>query len=729
MMKNRMAKERKVLAEQFGKQARWVVWKYETLKGKKTKIPYHIKGKKASSTDKKTWVDYAAAAKAANDASLGFDGLGLVFTPSQTLLGIDIDHAIEGKEVTHPLKKQIEELIAKADTYCELSPSKEGIHLFLQLDEPYKLKANKKAPYELYTSGRYFTVTNTPFGEIKNVRTVSIDELEGLLSIIEYPWDKDVGADSKSHAHTPIASAPTSLVDPLDDKKVLQKMFASKNGEAIKQLYDGDISEYGKDASKADMAITSHLAFWCRRDKTQMERLWMGSPLGSREKTQKRIDYRSRTLDFAIKNCKEIYTPPLQSSSVLDLLYTLDGQKRKQYTQNTENMCRILRKYPDFAGRFRYDAFKNVYEIKPVGSNDWRDYQDTDAIDMQTRISILFPVFQKVGKDMLYDAIMKVCQENSFDSAIDYVKSLKWDEVPRLDTWLQKVYGAPDDVYHKAVGANWMKGMVKRIMVPGCKFDYVMVLEGKQGSKKSTSLAILGGAWHVETTMSTDTKDFFMQFQGKTIIEFSEGETLSRTEVKRLKAIITMQTDKFRPPYGRVSMDFPRRCVFAMTTNQDEYLKDETGNRRWLPVRVMLPQADVAWLAENKDQLYAEAYHRVIEKNETVYEFPEVETALEQHKRRIEDPNLDAVQDWYYSALTSVQRGEGITTFQVYRDALHNGFSPRPMTKYEEMTIADMLKNFMNLEKRRTMIDTKRAWKWYNPREGIKDLMPASLAF
>lgn len=330
---------------------------------------------------------------------------------------------------------------------------------------------------------------------------------------------------------------------------------------------------------------------------------------------------------------------------------------------------------------------------------------------------------------MLYDAIMKVCQENSFDSAIDYVKSLKWDEVPRLDTWLQKVYGAPDDVYHKAVGANWMKGMVKRIMVPGCKFDYVMVLEGKQGSKKSTSLAILGGAWHVETTMSTDTKDFFMQFQGKTIIEFSEGETLSRTEVKRLKAIITMQTDKFRPPYGRVSMDFPRRCVFAMTTNQDEYLKDETGNRRWLPVRVMLPQADVAWLAENKDQLYAEAYHRVIEKNETVYEFPEVETALEQHKRRIEDPNLDAVQDWYYSALTSVQRGEGITTFQVYRDALHNGFSPRPMTKYEEMTIADMLKNFMNLEKRRTMIDTKRAWKWYNPREGIKDLMPASLAF
>lgn len=717
---------KKTLAEQFGKQQRWVVWKYETVKGKKTKIPYHPDGKKASSTDKKTWVDYQAAADAANEPKLKFDGVGLVFTPTMTLIGIDIDHCITAGKITHPLKKQIQKLIDEADTYCELSPSQEGMHLFLQLEAPYKLKANKKAPYELYTKGRYFTVTNTPFGPLKKVRTVSIDELEAILFIIGYPWTGPATISSELAKNEQLPSS----IDALDDKQVLQKMFNAKNGEAIKQLYDGDISDYGKDASKADMAFASHLAFWCRRNKAQMQRLWLGSPLGSREKTQKRLDYRSRTLDAAIKNCSQVYTPPLQSSKLLDLLYTTDGQGKKMYTQNTENMCRILRKLPEFSERFRFDAFRNAYELRDFKTEEWRDYEDTDAIDLQIRISILFPVFQKVGKEMMYDAIMKVSKEHEFDSAADFIRSIKWDETPRLDTWLTEVYGVPADVYHRAVGSNWLKGLVKRIIMPGCKFDYVLVLEGKQGSKKSTSLSVLGGDWHVETTMSTESKDFFMQFQGKCIVEFSEGETLSRTEVKRMKAIITMQSDKFRPPYGRVSIDFPRRCVFAMTTNQEEYLKDETGNRRWLPVAVKVPQANVEWLAMNRDQLFAEAYERVINKNETVYEFPEAETTAEQHKRRISDPNLDAITDWYWSVLKPGERAEGITVYQVMRDALHAGFLSRPMTKYEEMTIADILKNFLTLERRRVMEDNKRAWKWYNGIDVKKlEAVPSSLAF
>lgn len=718
---------RKVLKEQFGAQQRWVVWRYSTVKGKRTKIPYHPNGKKASSTDKKTWVTYAQASEVANESKNGFDGLGLVFTPSQTLLGLDLDHVIENGNITHPLKEQIQKFIEAANTYCELSPSKEGLHLFLQLEEPLKLKANKRAPYELYTSGRYFTVTNTPFGECKDVRTVSIEEAEALLAILEYPWDKKEAQPNKEEN-----IGTNSLIEPLTDRQVLDKMFASKNGDDIKKVYDGDASEHGNDLSKADMSLCAHLAFWCRRDKEQMLRIWLASPLGSREKTQKRIDYRSRTCDFAIANCKEVYTPPLQSSSVLDLLYTLDSEKRKNYTQNTENMCRILRKLPEFAGCLRYDVFKNVYEIKV--NDAWRDLQDTDAIDIQTKISILFTAFQKVGKDMVYDAIMKVSMENQIDSARDWVKSLKWDGVERLDLWLHHTYGVIDNTYHRAVASNIIKGLVKRIVMPGCKFDYVLVLEGRQGSRKSTSLAILGSptgaSWHVETTMSTETKDFFMQFQGKAIIEFSEGETLSRTETKRLKAIITMQSDKFRPPYGRVSVDFPRRCIFAMTTNQEEYLKDETGNRRWLPVKVMLPQANTAWLAENVQQLYAEAYERVINKNETVYEFPEEETALEQHKRRIEDPNLDSVTDWYYNILTPEQRADGITIHQVMRDALHGGFFTKPMTKYEEMSIADILKNFLNLERRRVMIETKRAWKWYNNRDvKVEEMVPSSLEF
>lgn len=710
---------RRVLAEQFGKQQRWVCWRYEELKGKKTKIPYAINGKKASSTDKKTWCDYAAAAEAANKDNT-FDGVGLVFTPSQILLGIDIDHCVKGKSVDHPLKKQIERFIKAADTYCELSPSKEGLHLFLQLDEAFTPKHNKKAPYELYTKGRYFTVTNESFGPIKNVRTVTIAEVEKLLEIIEYPWTKEVEAESPRSDNAGQNAASASLVDALDDKQVLNKMFASKNGEDIKRLYDGDISDYGDDASKADMALTAHLAFWTAKNKTQMEKLWLGSPLGSREKTKTRLDYRTRTLDAAIKHCKEVYTPPLHASKSLDLLFTLTKDKEKIYTQNTENMCRILRKHPEFAGQFKFDVFKSVlfYKNKPL--------QDSQIIDVQSRIAILFSVFGKVGKEMVYDAIIKVSNENEFDSAADYIKALKWDGAPRLDSWLMHTYGTPEDTYHKAVGSNWLKGLVKRIIEPGCKFDYVLVLEGKQGAKKSMSLSVLGGDWHSETTMSTDNKDFFMQFQGKAIIEFSEGETMSRTEVKKMKAIITTQVDRYRAPWGKVSMDYPRRCVFAMTTNQDEYLKDETGNRRWLPVTVRLPHANIEWLAENRKQLFAEAHYRLVEKKETVYDFPEAETIAEQHKRRVEDPNFEVVQDWYYTQLTPTQRAAGVTILQVVREALHQGFGGS-ITKGEQMSVAVILREFMDLDRRQVMDEGKRQVKWFSKIE--EELVPSSLAF
>ncbi len=313
---------------------------------------------------------------------------------------------------------------------------------------------------------------------------------------------------------------------------------------------------------------------------------------------------------------------------------------------------------------------------------------------------------------MTYDAIIKVSKEHVYDSARDFITSVKWDETPRLASWLTTVYGAPNDKYHQAAGSNWLKGLVKRICEPGCKFDYVLVLEGEQGVRKSTSLAVLGGDWYVETTMSTDTKDFFMQFQGKAIIEFSEGETLNRTEVKRMKAIITTQFDKYRPPYGRISQDFPRRCVFAMTTNQDQYLKDETGNRRWLPVRVELPTANVEWLKDNREQLFAEAYHRLFTLNETVYEFPEEETRQAQNMRRISDPNTELIADWYCNKLNPEQREAGITIDMVYKDALNGGFTSKAKTKWEEMSIANVLKNELNLIKRFSMRNGLRASFW-----------------
>lgn len=710
-------------------QKRWVVWNFEEVNGRKTKVPYTTTNRHASSTDPKTWTTYDVASKAAQF----FDGIGVIFTPDQKLLGIDIDHVLDDdKNIVGEQSDQIKDLIKKCNTYTEYSPSGTGLHLYLFIEEALPLTGgNKSAPWEIYTSGRFFTVTeNSYHKKPKEIRTVSLAEATDILAIMGYPW-KGIAVDSKESTNL---LGDAQSVSYFTDEQLLDRMFASSNGEKVRAVYAGSAEEYGDDLSRADMALLAHLAFWSRCDAPQMERIWLASELGKREKTQKRKDYRARSIDSAIANCKETYTPhgvseelPLDVLESLDLLYTITEKKDKSYTQNTENMCRILRKHPDFKGRLRYDEFTATFEIQKEGV--WMPFDDSDAVDMQTQISILFSFFRKVGKEMVYDAIVKVSKEQAIDSARDFIRGIVWDKTLRLEQWLTKTYGTPDDEYHRAVASNWLKGLVKRIMVPGCKFDYVLVLEGEQGVKKSTSLAVLGtipgrrDSWHVETTMSTDSKDFFMQFAGKAIIEFSEGETLSRTEVKKMKAIITMQSDKYRPPYGRTSLDFPRRCVFAMTTNQQEYLKDETGNRRWLPITVMLPEADIDWLKLNRDQLFAEAYERVIARGESVHEFPKEATEAAQNARRVGDPNEDRVVDWYFND-QFINTSDGITIQQVYAQAL-NGFGS--MKKYDEMAISDILKRVLKLEKKRKMVGGVQMWRWFPPEERMSFIQPSNL--
>lgn len=658
--------------------------------------------------------------------SVNKDQIGIVFTEDKTLLGIDLDHCLNGQNIEHDEKEKIVQLIIEADTYTEISPSGTGLHLFLEIDAPLILEANRHGNFEAYTYGRYFTFTGNEYKESKNIRTVSPSEAVELLSTIGYPWGKSSAPEVENPVNT--GDKKHTAVAAIAPSDLLKKIFASKGGDKIKALYNGDISEYKDDASSADMALLSHLAFWTKKNAEQMEQIWLSSPLGQREKTQDRQDYRTRTINTAIKNCTEVYESHTERAErahpelkEIDLLYvTYKGEKI--FTQNTENMCRILRHHPDFTGRFRYDLFKNMLEIKTINrrtkNDEWRRLEDSDAIEVQTQIQVIYSFFGKVGKEMIYDAIIKVSRENMIDSAVDYLTALKWDGIRRLDNWLCKTFAVPDNEYYRAVASNWMKGIAKRIMHPGCKFDYVLVLEGEQGTKKSTSLAVLGSpldddkSWHVETTMSTDNKDFFMQFEGKVIIEFSEGETLSRTEVKKMKAIITTPSDKYRPAYGRTSQDFPRRCVFAMTTNQTEYLKDETGNRRWLPVACK-GVANIEWLKENRDQLYAEAYDRAINKKETAYEFPDEETQAMQSARRMEDPNADLVLDWFINKLTDTQREDGVTLNQVYRDAICGSFAPKPLDRYMQMNIGDILKNTLKMEKTRKRIDGIQTVRWF----------------
>jgi primase-polymerase (primpol)-like protein len=280
--------KRSILAEAFGSQKRWVNWENVT------KRPLQPSGDSASIKDLATLSTYEEVAKVSSN-------VGIVFTEDKLLLGIDMDDCIVDWVIQHEQEEKIKLFIEKANTYTEISPSGTGLHCFLQVETPIALEANRKGSFEVYNSGRYFTVTNNPFSEVKPLRTVTAEEAIKLLEILGYPWGKKEKETEKL--------AQATVVSPLDDATIIQKMFESKAGEKIKTLYSGDITLYKGDDSAADMALCSYLAFWCAKDPVQIERIWIASPLGKREKTQQRKDYRDRTINVAIASCNEVYSP------------------------------------------------------------------------------------------------------------------------------------------------------------------------------------------------------------------------------------------------------------------------------------------------------------------------------------------------------------------------------------------------------------------------------------
>jgi predicted P-loop ATPase len=190
----------------------------------------------------------------------------------------------------------------------------------------------------------------------------------------------------------------------------------------------------------------------------------------------------------------------------------------------------------------------------------------------------------------------------------DYLNGLNWDGAPRLDGWLSKYLGVEESNYSYAVGARWMLSAIARIYRPGAKADCCLILEGPQGIKKSTALRTLAGEYFTDELADLGSKDAALQIRGVWIVEISELDSLVRSEIASIKAFMSRSADRFRPPFGKHVVECPRQCVFAGTVNHTEYLRDETGARRFWPV--LCGSIDIEALARDRDQLWAEARHR-----------------------------------------------------------------------------------------------------------------------
>ena len=356
------------------------------------------------------------------------------------------------------------------------------------------------------------------------------------------------------------------------------------------------------------------------------------------------------------KELREDFGDPVDSSEPVDVTWMrkLTRTGNGSIERTSANVLYVLENDPRLKGRVYLDTFADkVYGIAPLpwgnhaaeaGPFEWKDADD-DGLGIYLERLLGFRSSNLV-RGALNDHLTR-CAVNPVS---DYLESLQWDGVPRMDALFIDYLGAEDTLYTRAVTRKAFTAAVARVLSPGCKYDFMLILAGKQGTFKSSTLSIMGGEWFTDSLMTFNGKDAAEVIQGKWIVEIAELQAFSSTDVNRIKQFLSSQNDNYRAAYGHRTSDHPRRCVFFGTTNARTFLRDPTGGRRFWPVYtgVQAPAKNV-WtsLPRERDQIWAEAVDSY-KRGEALYLSGELWKAAEriQEAAREDDPREGMLLDF-----------------------------------------------------------------------------------
>lgn len=290
----------------------------------------------------------------------------------------------------------------------------------------------------------------------------------------------------------------------------------------------------------------------------------------------------------------------------------LEYNKAGELEANALNIKLILENDPNLKGKIGFDDFNKQPAV--LGSLPWRKVEgnslwgNSDDQDLRTYLDLVWGIRFGVGK--IEDVLGGVMRANTFHPVLDYLNGLTWDGTKRIDTLLIEYLGAEDTTYTRAVTRKVLAAAVARVFVPGIKFDYMLTLVGEQGLGKSMLFDRLGGEWFSDSLTSIHGKEAYEALHGVWIMEMGELAATRKAEVEAIKQFLTKRADRYRVAYGKRPEEFKRQCIFIGTTNERDFLKDKTGNRRFWPVPVNRNRMTKTWRDLDKEtvgQIWAEA--------------------------------------------------------------------------------------------------------------------------
>lgn len=619
-----------------------------------------------------------------------WSGVGFGFLPGDGLIGIDLDKMVDAE--TGAMNDRCAKIIQAFHTYTELSPSGTGVHLYVQ-GHTTTAKSNDIG-VEMFCERQYFTVTGRRVADTP-ADVVPVDEaaLRRLHATIQEAKDRLKPAASAAPAQRTQAADRQGRDDfrYVNDEAMLNfdawvpALFggrAFKKGPSYrvtskdlgrelqedlvihpKGIKDWGVADMGDARGGARTPVDLVMEWGPGTAKPADALRWLAplvgvqlqplapqqspapaqapAPVPAPAEAEKAQPEEKKSNDGAAAGGAKLPTEgdaadgltPEECRAELERKLVL---ARGRPMDCRENVMYCMQWDPELRGAVRFNEFSRLLERGGDvpwgrGAGDWDEEDDWMLGEYLLRTHGL----AVRATSTISHGVQMAARGCKYNPIIDLIKAEPWDGVDRLEHWLVDVYGVEDSEYVRLIGKCFMMGLVNRALRPGCKFDYMLIIKGEQGLKKSSAFRELAYPYFTDNAIRVGEKDSQMAIQLAWIAESAELESLNKSDSTAIKQYLSAQEDWYRPPYGSKMVKAPRHSVNVGTTNADAFLRDATGDRRFWPLEVF--SVDVEELRQQRAQLLAEAFAR-LEKGERYWPTPEEERRLvfpaqEQFKR------------------------------------------------------------------------------------------------